>query len=348
MADHSGTNDGMTRDALMLVRPFLMLYCLSAYMLFEPRESALAAILLAVIAAAYTGLRFAVDFLGMRTVARWWWLWLLADLGLVSTLAILTGGLWSRFVILFVGIAVMYSLEFGLRIGLASALGAGLCLFVMFGRFPLGTAFVSRFAMFTSFFLFIAWFTGSMSDDERTLRARLATLASTDSLTGLFNKHQLYERLDLEVGRAQPGSAGFALLTLDVDSFKSINDTHGHLVGDEVLRTIAGVMRTAVRTQDTVYRFGGEEFAIVLPGANTASAVMIGERIRQAIASHEFRTDEGLVVGHLTVSIGVVTFPDHAETTRELLSLVDQALYGSKARGKDRITVGPQRQPALD
>ncbi len=159
------------------------------------------------------------------------------------------------------------------------------------------------------------------------------TLALTDALTGLGNRR----RLDDDLARAcAPGAEGpVGLLMIDVNHFKSYNDAHGHPAGDAVLRDIGAIVAASVREQDVVYRFGGEELCAILPGADRGEAARIAERVRAAVAAHDFAGGAAQPAGRVTVSAGVAC-EEGAEGGR-LMAAADAALYRAKREGRDRV-----------
>jgi diguanylate cyclase (GGDEF)-like protein len=173
-------------------------------------------------------------------------------------------------------------------------------------------------------------------------------LSVTDPLTGLWNYRYLTLGLGHEIERATRFHRPLALLMLDLDRFKQINDQHGHPAGDAVLIELARRMRAEVREVDTVARYGGEEFVIVLPETDAAGAASTAERLRHSIRSAPFRI-EGIDL-HVTASIGVAVFPEHGATPSDLLRSTDDALYQAKAGGRDawRFATTPAQRPADD
>lgn len=160
-------------------------------------------------------------------------------------------------------------------------------------------------------------------------------LAITDSLTGLYTRRYFSERLNEELQRSRRYKFKFAFLMLDIDDFKKCNDTYGHLVGDVVLKELAGIMRSSVREIDLVARYGGEEFAVILPETDTAGACLVAERIRSRTAGRVFKAyDETL---HVTISIGVATYPKDADKAKDLIDRADGALYAAKKSGKNLV-----------
>ncbi|HJU86124.1 MAG TPA: diguanylate cyclase, partial [Gemmatimonadota bacterium] len=165
--------------------------------------------------------------------------------------------------------------------------------------------------------------------------AEMEEAASRDPLTALRNLRAFHQRLDMEVARSERELRPLSLLMIDIDYLKRVNDAYGHLAGDAVLRRIAKILTDQVRDVDFVARYGGEEFAIILAGAEIDRAEKVAERICEAIAGSEHSGLEAPV----TASIGLATYPYDATTPRDLVHQADQALYYSKYRGRNRITV---------
>lgn len=162
-------------------------------------------------------------------------------------------------------------------------------------------------------------------------------LAITDELTDLHNYRHLQLRLDDEIHRAERYGKRLSFLMLDVDNFKRVNDVHGHRVGDQVLASVGQVLKSTVREVDIVARYGGEEFSVILPETDAPGAFIAAEKIREAISLHRFRDAEGEPVIHVTISIGLASFPSHATDRESLLRAADDALYHAKTTGKDRV-----------
>lgn len=165
----------------------------------------------------------------------------------------------------------------------------------------------------------------------------LKSLSMIDGLTSIYNRRAFEERLSEEINRAKRYGSIFTLLVIDIDKFKRINDTYGHLMGDFVLKKLAMIIKGSVRNIDTVARYGGEEFAVVLVNANKENALISAERIRSNV--EEFLFEKGNVRLHIRVSIGLSEFPADAESGRALIQNADMAMYESKRRGGNVITV---------
>ena len=170
--------------------------------------------------------------------------------------------------------------------------------------------------------------------DNAHVRASLELQAQTDPLTGLWNHRAFHERLHNELVRTSSERGSVALVMLDLDDFKRVNDIYGHAVGDQVLAGLADELRAAVRLSDDVCRTGGEEFAIILPSGDLEVAHAIAERVAERVALAEFDP-----VGSVTLSIGIAVGPGHAANPRELVACAELAMMTAKARGKSRIVV---------
>jgi two-component system, cell cycle response regulator len=174
-------------------------------------------------------------------------------------------------------------------------------------------------------------------ESARADNVRLAALAQTDPLTQVLNRRALTDRLTSELDRARRYGHSVAVLMLDLDHFKLINDTRGHLVGDGVLRDIAEILRGAVRSADFVARYGGEEFVVVLPETSSEGAIHFAERLRERIAGTEFQAGMGNSLT-LSASIGVSLFPGpRIASVDDLLAAADTALYRAKSEGRNRV-----------
>ncbi|MFQ5945684.1 MAG: diguanylate cyclase [Anaerolineae bacterium] len=180
------------------------------------------------------------------------------------------------------------------------------------------------------------------------LRDEVMRLAATDPLLGVWNRRHFERRLEEELARAQRSRAELSLMMIDLDGFKTFNDTFGHRAGDAVLQRVAETIRQAVRTGDIVCRYGGDEFAVILPGTGLVEALRVAERTRGRVAAQGIEIEWAKVRRRFTVSIGVASFPDPASDKRDLVERADQALYQAKRSEYVHIrAAGPEVQPPL-
>lgn len=169
-----------------------------------------------------------------------------------------------------------------------------------------------------------------------SLAGHLKELSITDPLTGLFNRRYFDERFLEELHRSRRHSLFFSLAMIDIDDFKLFNDTEGHLAGDEMLKCTANIAKDSLRVTDVIARFGGEEFAVIMPQTGADEAFLVAERIRRSVKEDLPAAWGELFNRELTISIGVTTFPDGGANRKELIRNADKALYAAKMEGKDR------------
>ncbi|MBM2619711.1 GGDEF domain-containing protein [Actinoplanes sp. LDG1-06] len=182
----------------------------------------------------------------------------------------------------------------------------------------------------------------SVAMDRILLTEHIRRTAETDALTRVANRKRFDEAFAVELGRSAAEGTDLALTLVDIDHFKKLNDTFGHLTGDEVLRLVATVIREAVDTTDLVARYGGEEFAVIMPGRDAVAALAVAERIRLRIGALE-------TVTAVSASLGVATCPAHGTDAAGLINSADAALYESKRNGRDQVTFAsaePDREPS--
>jgi diguanylate cyclase len=194
---------------------------------------------------------------------------------------------------------------------------------------------------------------------EGSLRARTAEIdglrrdlqvawseARTDGLTGLANRKHFDQALRLAAGQALEQGGPACLLLADIDHFKQFNDTYGHLLGDQVLRLVANLLRHNVKGQDLVARYGGEEFALILPGVRQDAACTLCERIRREVAAERMQPAGSARPKSLTVSIGVASWPEDGEDGVAVLACADGRLYQAKREGRNRVE-GPRTEDPM-
>ena len=180
--------------------------------------------------------------------------------------------------------------------------------------------------------------------DNALALQRAEALSVTDDLTRLYNSRYLNLVLRREAKRASRSGRPLSLLFLDLDGFKQVNDNHGHLAGSKALVEAAAIIRSCARETDVVARFGGDEFALILPDTGRDGAFSVAARIRERLGSAHFLQSDGLAL-HLTASIGLATLPDVAGSAEELLKAADTAMYKVKAAGKDGIHIAQDQEP---
>jgi diguanylate cyclase (GGDEF)-like protein len=180
---------------------------------------------------------------------------------------------------------------------------------------------------------------GALQQREQWLHEQ----AISDPLTGLYNRRYLSEFLPRELARARRSATPVAVILIDLDHFKRINDSFGHEAGDIVLTAIGNLLKAKVRGSDIACRYGGEEFALVLPATGADAAERRAEDIRLAIADLRLSHAEKRL-GKITASLGIALFPDHAEDTDSILRAADMALYAAKGAGRNRVIVGSAEQ----
>jgi diguanylate cyclase (GGDEF)-like protein len=165
----------------------------------------------------------------------------------------------------------------------------------------------------------------------------LLRFAFTDYLTGLRTRGYFEQQLELEFKRSERRKQKFAMLMIDIDHFKRLNDTFGHHVGDQILRDVSSILMKDMREVDTVARYGGEEFVIILPETTHAGALYVAQRLRRAVEQAKFFAGSPHEIQHLTISIGVAVYDSDAQFKRDLIEFADAALYAAKHAGRNRV-----------
>ena len=176
--------------------------------------------------------------------------------------------------------------------------------------------------------------------EDISTQKKLEELWMTDQLTGLYNRARLDELFETELRRARRYGSQFSILLLDIDHFKQINDQYGHLTGDDVLFSVADLLKKNIRDVDVLGRWGGEEFMLILPNTNQSEALTLAEKLRQLIQTHSFTP-----VKNVTASFGVSSYIAGIDA-EELFKKADEALYRAKAKGRNRSELGMQSLPS--
>jgi two-component system cell cycle response regulator len=186
-----------------------------------------------------------------------------------------------------------------------------------------------------------------LDDIDREFQRHIHRLLAHDELTGLLTSKSFFTELRRESARAEQDARQFCVLMMDLDHFKRVNDTYGHLVGSQTLEDVGQLITRALRAGDVAARFGGEEFAAFLLDADCAQALVAADRVRRAVASHDFAAsrrgasvsgDGSRATFRITISIGVAAFPEDARDPIELVELADTALYHAKHQGRNRVS----------
>jgi diguanylate cyclase (GGDEF)-like protein len=162
-------------------------------------------------------------------------------------------------------------------------------------------------------------------------------LAIIDGLTEVYNRHYFNQMIPRELERAKRYKNPFSFLMLDIDNFKNFNDDHGHLAGDWALKKTSQVIVGSARVTDMVFRYGGEEFAVALPETDKSGAIILAKRIRATMSKTRFLDSRLMPTQHITISIGVCTFPVDAQNFQEVIENADKYLYAAKRLGKNRV-----------
>jgi diguanylate cyclase (GGDEF)-like protein len=171
---------------------------------------------------------------------------------------------------------------------------------------------------------------------EAQYHEEIYRMTITDGLTQIHNRRYLLEALERDMVRARRHDRDLSILLFDIDHFKRINDTHGHLAGDFVLKELARVVQARVRREEVFARYGGEEFAVVLPETSLAGAVTLAETLRQTVRERTFVFQADTI--RVTISLGAAVLDDGVETAADLIKRADERLYAAKRGGRDRVS----------
>ena len=177
----------------------------------------------------------------------------------------------------------------------------------------------------------------AMAINNATLHKRTKLMAITDSLTGLHNHRYFKQYFKQEMGRAKRYHKPFSIIMLDVDDFKSFNDSFGHATGDKLLSILGALILETIRGVDVAFRYGGEEFIVLLPETRLEKAVLAAERLRDSVQKGTAKKLAGSATRGVTVSIGVASYPENADKMEELFNVVDSLLYRAKHCGKNKV-----------
>ena len=274
---------------------------------------------------------------------------LVAAIALIGGLLALTGYASSPFAMLFALVSVAAALASGPRAGLVAAALATAAFAGVLLIDPNLLRYGAEDALRLSIGLIATWLLAfiatAYAGHQRGAMQRVIELSRTDPLTSLFNRSQLFLTLEQEVSRTRRSDRGFCVLMIDLDGLKAINDSSGHLRGDEVLRALGAIIHGSIRTVDSAYRYGGDEFVVLLPETDIVGAFVVAEKIR--LGAEEVGLLAGGMEPMTSVSIGLVSHPEDGTGAEELMAAADRAMYQAKKLGKNQISGNPRPRPAL-
>ncbi len=265
-------------------------------------------------------------------------------IALTTVLLVLTDYASSPFVFIYLLIAVAVALALGGPIALVVAMATTFAFLGVLALDPqlatYTTADLLRFGLQIGSIWLLAYVAGVFASGERRMRNSVLQLSRTDELTALYNRSQLFPTLEEEVQRTRRSERGFCLLMIDLDGLKAVNDSFGHHRGDEVLRLLGGVIRHSIRLVDTAYRYGGDEFLVLLPETDFAGAFVVAEKIRAGAEEVGLAAGGGELL--TSVSIGLVSCPEDGTTAEDLMIAADRAMYQAKSLGKNQVSGNPR------
>jgi diguanylate cyclase (GGDEF)-like protein len=265
-------------------------------------------------------------------------------LALISGLVLLTGQARSPFVFFYPVVAVAVALTVGGWAAMAVAAVASLAYLGISWLDPNLTSFkpgdLLRIALNAGSIFVLAYLAGVFASGERRLRGTIERLWRIDHMTGLIRREELGFTLEQEVQRSRRSERAFCLLMCDLDGLKAINDTSGHERGDAVLRGVGIAIRRSIRAVDSAYRYGGDEFVVLLPETEYRGAYLVAEKIRLGVEELGLAAPAADLL--TTISIGLVSYPEDGISADELLLAADRAMYHAKSLGKNQISGNPR------
>ena len=247
---------------------------------------------------------------------------------------------YYKFIFLF--IIISYTIEYGMKTGLAiSSIATGVIVimdFVFGDNSSVNKYFEDDLALFVMFFL-VTWTLGFYVRLEQSHIQDLTEYANIDGLTGAYNHRYFYELIGVEFEDSMKNNLHLSLLMVDIDYFKKYNDMYGHAKGDELLKTITSLLHKNIRISDSLFRYGGDEFCIILPGTNKEDASLIANKLREEAYNYNSFGQEYLPDGKLTISIGVSTLNTKSENCNNFIENADMALYRAKFLRRNKVEV---------
>jgi diguanylate cyclase (GGDEF)-like protein len=218
-------------------------------------------------------------------------------------------------------------------LGLAAAASLGYLVAITAGPNTLTNDTMATAGINLTALILLAYVAMVIAREQRRARDAAIRLSTVDPLTGLFNRTFFFAAVEREIARSARSGRGFCLLMMDLDELKTINDRHGHFIGDRVLRGVGDVIRDGVRRIDTPARYGGDEFVVLLPETDATGAYVLAEKVRLGVEDLRVAGTEA----RASLSVGVVSYPADGQTSDDLMISADQAMYASKRSGKNRV-----------
>lgn len=246
----------------------------------------------------------------------------------------------SQYKFIYLFIIIANTIQYGFKVGMSTAISNSLIILSidLFGEYSgnINTYFEADLVL-SGVFIIVAWSLGYYVKLENQYRFNAMQLANIDELTGVYNHRYFHNALSQYINMANDTKSAVCLLFIDIDHFKHYNDIYGHTAGDVVLKMIGDIFKKNIRGNDIVSRYGGEEFSIILPNTSEEEAIVIGDRIRDAVENTYFEGEENQPSGRLTISVGVACYPKQASSKKELINMADDALYRAKFFNKNRV-----------
>ncbi|MDF2587195.1 MAG: diguanylate cyclase protein [Anaerocolumna sp.] len=247
---------------------------------------------------------------------------------------------YNKFIFLF--IIISYTIEYDMKTGLIIAsISSGVIIamdFIFGNNNGVNVQFENDIALIAMFYI-VSWTLGFYVKLEKSHIQDLIDYANKDGLTGTYNHRYFYENIETLCEDSKKSNTTLSLLMIDLDYFKKYNDMYGHSKGDELLKEITKILRDNIRVKDILCRYGGDEFCIILPDTNKEEAILVANRIREAVCSYDCYGKEHLDHGKMTLSIGVSTFNNETENSKDLIENADLALYRAKFLRRNKVEV---------
>lgn len=261
-------------------------------------------------------------------------------ISIYTVLIFISGFQESQYKFLYLFIIVSNTIQYGSKIGIVTAILNSITILLV-DIVGVESAGINKYfesdLVMSGVFIVVAWSLGYYVNLENEYRDKAIQLVNIDELTGVYNHRYFQNILSEYIESASENNQSIFLLFIDIDHFKYYNDLYGHSTGDVVLSSIGEILKRSVREQDVVSRYGGEEFAVILPNVTEEEALKIGNRLRDAVENTYFAGEENQPNGKITISVGVSSYPFKAKTKKELINTADDALYRAKFFNKNRV-----------